>query len=87
MSFSYNTKAELCRIPPENECCAIAECYGMLLYGNTFSTREIRIITGSRIIGERIIERFGQAFGVTFDILPGTEKTGKQQMIHDFYTY
>ena len=81
MSFSYNTKAELCRLPTENECCAIAECYGMLLYGNTFNAREIRIITGSHIIGERIIEQFKQAFSITFDILPKTDKIGKHAYI------
>ena len=83
MSFSYNTKAELCRLPAESKCCAIAECYGMLLYGNTFNTREIRIITGSRTIGNRLIDLFYHAFILSFDKLPDEGKSGKQAYIID----
>jgi len=78
MSFSNNTKNELCRLSPENQCCAIAECYGMLLFGNTFSAREIRIVTGNQNLGKRLIERFSLAFSIAFDTLPKTEKSGKQ---------
>ena len=78
MSFAHNTKNELCRISTENECCAIAECYGMLLFGNTFSAREIRIVTGNQNLGKRLVERFSLAFSISFDVLPGQEKSGKQ---------
>jgi len=78
MSFSHNTKNELCRISAESECCAVAECYGMLLFGNTFSAREIRIVTGNQNLGKRLVERFSLAFSISFDVLPGQEKSGKQ---------
>jgi DNA-binding protein WhiA len=81
MSFSYNTKAEICRLLPEKKCCAIAESYGMLLYGNTFNTREIRIITGSSEIGKRLIALFEQSFSLTFDSLPDADNVGKQAYI------
>ena len=81
MSFSYNTKTELCRTIPDEQCCALAECYGMLLYGNTFNAREIRVITGNESLGQRITERFSRAFSISFDILPKKEKTGKQAYI------
>jgi len=81
MSFSYDTKTELCRNIPDGMCCAAAECYGMLLYGNTFSAREIRIITGNLNLGEHIVKRFSRAFYVSFDILPEPGKTGKQAYI------
>ena len=81
MSFSYETKVELCKLPQGSKCCAVAECYGMLLYCNTFSTREIRIITGNHELGRRIIERFSYAFSILFDILPEKSKTGKQSYI------
>jgi len=77
MSYSYNAKAELCKILPENECCAIAECYGMLLYGNTFSAYEIRIITGNKILGKRIVDLFLSAFRTSFDIMPDEDEPGK----------
>ena len=78
LSFSYNAKAELCRLEEGGACCALAECYGMLLYGNTFNTREIKLITGSSAVGQKVIERFRQAFSISFDIVPGAEDTGKQ---------
>ena len=47
MSFSSETKAELCDSRIEKRSLALAECYGVLLYCNTFRTSEIRIITAS----------------------------------------
>jgi len=43
--------------------------------------REIRIITGSKELSERIVERFASAFPVSFDILPEPGKTGKRAYI------
>ena len=45
MSFSSDAKTEICRTAIGKKCCALAECYGILLYCNTFSGREIKIIT------------------------------------------
>jgi len=81
MSYSSNTKAELCRLAPESTCCAIAECYGMLLFGNTFSMREIRIITGNKFLGERIVALFLNAFNTSFDSMPDEEQSGKQAYV------
>ena len=81
MSFSYKTKEELCRVIPGKDCCAAAECYGMLLYGNAFSAREIRIVTGNSALGKRITEQFLRAFSMLFDVVPDPEKTGKQAYI------
>jgi len=81
MSYSYDTKVELCRIMPESTCCAVAECYGMLLYGNTFSVREIRIVTENRALGKRIVDLFLSAFKTSFDIMPDEEDSGKQAYI------
>jgi len=81
MSFSYNTKAELSRLSPENTCCAIAECYGMLLYGNTFNAREIKIVTGNSALGKHIIDMFLAAFKTSFDVMPDEDEDGKQAYI------
>ncbi|MCL2201677.1 MAG: DNA-binding protein WhiA [Oscillospiraceae bacterium] len=81
MSFSFNTKNELCRQLTEGRCCAIAECYGVLLFCNTFTSREIRIVTGNRNIGERLMVLFGLAFPASFDLLPEPDKRGKQSYI------
>ncbi|MCL2409294.1 MAG: DNA-binding protein WhiA [Oscillospiraceae bacterium] len=59
----------------------MAECYGMLLYGNTFSEREIKIITENTSLGERLITQFQNAFVISFDMLPDMEKPGKKAYI------
>ena len=41
MSFSAQTKTELCAIPVSRDCCAVAEAYGLLLFAHTFSHTEI----------------------------------------------
>lgn len=58
MSFSYQVKTELCREPLQRPCCALAEAYGVLLYGNTFTAREIRLITGNSAFIERLPRLF-----------------------------
>jgi len=65
MSFSFDVKTELCKANPvQRSCCALAECYGILLYCNTFSPREIRIITGNDSFAARLVKLFKKAFGI-----------------------
>lgn len=79
MSFSYDTKAELTKDPISRKCCAVTESYGLLLYCNTFSNREIRIITESRELAQRLPRLFRRAFDVVFDVLPREGETGGKQ--------
>ena len=61
MSFSSETKNELCRLPLNRECCVLAECYGVLLYCHTFDSREIRIVTASDGFAQRLPRLFRRA--------------------------
>jgi len=70
MSFSANVKTELCRLPLSHHCCALAEGCGVLLYANSFSASEIRIVTESSDFAQRLPKLFQKAFGVRFDVLP-----------------
>ena len=81
MSFSSQAKAELCQAKVEKKCCALAECYGVLLYCNTFSAREIRIITASPDFAQRLPKLFKKAFNLGFDVLPKDENKAKQSFI------
>jgi len=84
MSFSYSVKAELCKDPISRGCCAVAECYGLLLYCNTFSAREIRIITESREFAQRLPKLFKRAFGLEFDAWPQSgppKRTGDKEKL------
>ena len=77
MSFSSEAKAELCQLRIDKKCCALAESYGVLLYCNTFSAQEIRIITASPEFAARLPRLFKRAFGLSFDQLPKENTTGK----------
>lgn len=76
MSFASNVKAEMCRTQPARKCCALAECYGTLLYCNTFSAEQIKIVTESADLAARLPKLFKRAFGFCFDTLPDAEATG-----------
>ena len=45
MSFAYDVKAELCKVPINRSCCAVAEGCGVLLYASAFTANEVRIVT------------------------------------------
>ena len=77
-SFSAGAKAELCKSVPQKHCCALAECFGILLFCNSFSGDGIRIITESREFAQRLPKLFRRAFGVTFDSVPDENASGKQ---------
>ena len=74
MSFSAEVKTELCRAMPGRVCCARAELYGVLLCCNTFTPREIRIITESEAFAQRLPKLLAKAFDIEFDRLPSGEE-------------
>ena len=67
LSFSGSAKAELSRANLARECCAVAEAYGVLLYANIFTAREIRIITASPDFAQRLPRLWRRAFDFGFD--------------------
>ena len=79
MSFSSGVKAELCRQTVSGKSCAVAQCYGILLYCNTFSADCIRIITESREFADLLPRLFKRAFGVEFTAVPEANAPGKLQ--------
>ena len=77
ISFSGGAKAEACRNFPQKHCCALAECFGILLFCNSFSSDGIRIITESREFAQCLPKLFKKAFSLTFDLLPEEDAAGK----------
>ena len=73
-SFAGKVRNELRRTPVQRLCCARAEAYGVLLYGNTFSPTEVRLITESADFAARLPRLFQRAFGLKFDRLPEEER-------------
>jgi len=77
MTFSQGVKSELCKAALPRACCAAAAAYGVLLYANTFSLREIKIITASAPFAAFLPKLFSKAFGFSFDSTPPEGVTGK----------
>ena len=77
VSFSGSAKAEICRSFPQKHCCALAQCFGVLLFCNSFTGDGIRIITESREFAQLLPKLFKKAFNVSFDLLPEPEAQGK----------
>ena len=77
LSFSASAKAEICRNVPSKRCCALAECFGILLFCNSFHAGSIRIITESREFANLLPKLFKKAFQMDFDVKPDPDNTGK----------
>ncbi len=77
ISFSASAKAEICRSIPQKHCCALAECFGILLFCNNFSAEGIRVITESREFASILPRLFKKSFGIDFDVAPEAETSGK----------
>ena len=63
-SFSASAKAEICREYPQSSCCALAECFGILLFCNSFRNDAIKIITESEDFAALLPRLFKKTFGV-----------------------
>ena len=77
LSFSAGVKAEICKVIPQKQCCAIAQVFGVLLYCNTFSAQLVKIVTESRDFAFMLPKLFRKAFGFDFDEFPSMEAPGK----------
>ena len=78
ISFSGGAKAEVCRTLPHKRCCALAESFGILLFCNSFTGDNIKIITENLEFSQFLPKLFKKAFGFGFDSQPEDETTGKQ---------
>jgi DNA-binding protein WhiA len=77
VSFSGSAKAETCRSLPQRRCCALAQCFGILLFCNSFTKDSIRIITECREFAQLLPPLFKKAFSVSFDVFPEQDAVGK----------
>ena len=76
-SFSGSAKAEICRIVPGKTCCALAQCFGILLFCNSFGSDGLRIITESREFSQLLPKLLRKAFDLQFDTLPVPDSGSK----------
>lgn len=67
MSFASETKNELCKTQPQL-CCQKAECYGLLLFGRSFSKNSVTLITESKAAARRAAQFTAQITGAATDM-------------------
>ena len=77
VSFAAAAKSEICRSIPNKNCCALAECFGILLFCNSFTAENIKIVTESREFAYNLPRLFEKAFGIEFDSFPSMLSPGK----------
>ena len=77
VTFSSGVKTEICKALPQRSCCALAECFGILLFCNSFTSENIRIVTESREFAQNLPRLFKKAFDVEFDAFPSLASPGK----------
>lgn len=68
MSFSSETKAELCKIAPQDACCQKAECYGLLLFAKSFARGLVCLSTESLPVARRAAELTARITSAFVDI-------------------
>ena len=80
VSFSAGAKAEVCRAAFNSHCCALAQCFGILLFGNSFTSDGVRIVTENRDFAQILPKLFHKAFSMDFDVRP-QDDSGKQVFV------
>lgn len=78
MSFSSETKKELCQIQ-DGDCCRKAECYGLLLFGRSFSPQAVSLTTESRETAVRTAELTAVTAGVCADVSASPPRRGDRR--------
>ncbi len=73
MSFSGEVKNELCNIRSVG-CCRYAECYGMLLFGRSFSNKGISLLTSDKNVAEHLKSLIYSCFSVVATVSEGGVK-------------
>ncbi|MBE6935337.1 MAG: DNA-binding protein WhiA [Ruminococcaceae bacterium] len=74
MSFSQEVKRELCAVDILEDCDALGECYGILLFANLFRQNGVRVITGNEDLARRVEMLFLRAFGLRVEPRRGSKE-------------
>ena len=75
MTYSSMAKSELCRIRPENDCCRLAEAYGLLLYAKLLSEGHDTYTTDHQEVARLLGETAAAVCGIYADVLTVPKST------------
>ena len=81
MSFSKDVKKELSLIKPENQCCLCAQTYGLLLFGRSFSSNAIKVLSQSKEAAETYVSSSMEFTGIEPSLVE--TKSGKYSVRFD----
>ena len=77
MSFSMDTKNDLCALAAKKLCCKRAQLYGMLISGNVFSPERIRLITENERVSQTIVRLLREVYGVRAELRISEKTAGE----------
>ena len=63
MSFGSQLKTELCKLKT-SDCCRLAECYGIMLFGRFFSKDKISLLSENEALAHNFIFLLKKCFGI-----------------------
>ncbi len=68
MSFASEVREEVCRIEITDVCCARAELVGMVCYGATIKSNEIKLRTESDVVAQRFYDLISFLYNIKVNI-------------------
>lgn len=68
MSFSFDTKCELCEIKLKNDCCKLSQLYGMILFAQHIGNDVLKLSTENVLVVNTLNELTNDVAGVYFTI-------------------
>lgn len=66
MSFSFDTKCEICDNKPKKDCCKVAQLYGMVLFAQHISEEQLRLTSENVMVINILNELSSKVFGIYF---------------------
>ena len=76
MSFSKDTKNSLCAFALKNGCCRLSLLYGILLFGNSFERKRIRLITENERTSELVMRILRECFDINGNLYISEKHSG-----------
>lgn len=66
MSFSFDTKCEICDNKSKKDCCKVAQLYGMILFAQHITEEQLRLTSENVMVINILNELSSEAFGIYF---------------------
>lgn len=68
MSFSFDTKCEICEDSLKKQCCKVSQLYGMVLFSQTLNAQNMKMTTENVVVINVLNDLANEVFGFNFNI-------------------